>query len=109
MLARFDATIKSDRSVFVLLGASGSVVARENDRRNGNLLYQAYVGMELLLGTPKHMWGGRGCRSGQCSIMRECDMSESGLKEWKEVQISMWELGQNSESGVPSSQVQVQI
>ena len=89
--------------------AQGSVVARENDRRNGNLLYQAYVGMELLLGTPKHMWGGRGCRSGQCSIMRECDMSESGLKEWKEVQISMWELGQNSESGVPSSQVQVQI
>ena len=36
-------------------------------------------------------------------------MSESGLREWKQVQISMWELKQNSEYGVLSSHVQVQI
>ena len=37
-------------------------------------------------------------------------MCESGLRgEWKEVQISIWELKQNSKNGVLSSQVQVQI
>ena len=33
-------------------------------------------------------------------------MCGSGLREWKEVQISIWELKQNSKNGVLSSQVQ---
>ena len=33
-------------------------------------------------------------------------MCESSLREWKEVQISIWELKQNSKNGVLSSQVQ---
>ena len=36
-------------------------------------------------------------------------MCESGLREWKEVQINIWELKQNSKNRVLSSQVQVQI
>ena len=45
-------------------------------------------------------------QQGRAGIVKMC---ESGLREWKEVQISIWELKQNSENRVLSSEVQVQI